>query len=570
MPLVSFPTDGARATWFRFLPVLVVLCLSLATTFAAWRGANADHTRAITAQFRIEAEALQRDIEQRMQSYGQALRSGVGLFHATESVSRDQWRRFVSEKQFEQTSPGIQGLSYNAIVRGPAERATFEEQGRAIIGSGFAIRPAGDRPFYVPVKYLEPLTDQNKKALGFDIYSEPNRRAAIENAFRTAEISMTAPITLVQNESNDVQAGVLVVLPSYATKDRPNTPSERRAQAEGLVVSVFRIGDLLETVLNAQNAELLGQASIYLMDTTGETPSSLMFHSVDEAASGSSALSQSQDINLFGRTWTLLLSLSSQALSVNRAAYADVLAWMGIAMSVLLAGLTWLSVQRIQANAAAAKSAQAYSSHVQSLMQEVNHRSKNLLALVRAIARLTASEDPQKFNVEFSRRIEGLAASQDLLVRSNWKGTNMVDLVVAQLSHFEGLIGDRILIEGPSFQLRSNAAQSIGMALHEMATNAGKYGALSNDTGQISITWSVEQNESGVPSLVINWIETGGPTVIATTQRGFGTAVIGKMAEHGLNAKTDSRFEPEGFSWQFSCPVDSAQEGDVPKRAKPY
>jgi PAS domain S-box-containing protein len=110
------------------------------------------------------------------------------------------------------------------------------------------------------------------------------------------------------------------------------------------------------------------------------------------------------------------------------------------------------------------------------LMREVNHRAKNMLSLVQAIARQTATRNPEDFVERFSERIQALSANQELLVRNEWRGVEIEDLVRAQLSHFVDLIGSRIVVDGPKLRLKAAGAQAIGLALHELATNAGKYG----------------------------------------------------------------------------------------------
>jgi PAS domain S-box-containing protein len=189
------------------------------------------------------------------------------------------------------------------------------------------------------------------------------------------------------------------------------------------------------------------------------------------------------------------------------------------------------------------------------LMREVNHRSKNLLALVQAVAKHTVASQPYDFVQRFSDRLRGLAASQDLLIEGGWRGTDMGALVRSQLAHFVDLIGSRISLSGPQIHLSASAAQSVGMALHELATNAGKYGALSNTAGTVECGWDVTDSE-----LAISWTERGGPAVATPHRRGFGHTVICSMAQLGLGAKVVLEFEPTGLVWQLRCPREAAIE----------
>ena len=126
------------------------------------------------------------------------------------------------------------------------------------------------------------------------------------------------------------------------------------------------------------------------------------------------------------------------------------------------------------------------------LMREVNHRAKNMLALVQAIARQTVATHPKSFVEHFGERLRALAASQDLLVKAEWKGVDLGELIHSQLEHFSDLIGTRINLVGPALFISASAAQTIGMALHELATNAGKYGALSTEAGRVDVSWGLK------------------------------------------------------------------------------
>jgi two-component sensor histidine kinase len=186
------------------------------------------------------------------------------------------------------------------------------------------------------------------------------------------------------------------------------------------------------------------------------------------------------------------------------------------------------------------------------LLNEVDHRSKNILSVVQAIAKQTAISTPDEFLIRFSERLQTLAASHDLLVRSRWQGVEICDLIRAQLAHFEELLGSRIKLDGPSFQLLAAPAQTLGMIVHELATNAAKYGALSNDSGQVEVCWDATGDV-----FTISWTERGGPNVVAPNRRGFGSIVVKTMAESSLDGDVDFDFAPTGLRWRAVCPASS-------------
>jgi PAS domain S-box-containing protein len=196
------------------------------------------------------------------------------------------------------------------------------------------------------------------------------------------------------------------------------------------------------------------------------------------------------------------------------------------------------------------------------LTREVSHRAKNMLAVVDAIAHQTAAARPEDFIERFSERIKALAANQDLLIRNEWQGVAIADLVRGQLAPFASLVG-RIIVHGPDLRLKPFAAQAIGLALHELATNAAKYGALSRDKGRVDVTWRILGD-----ACTVSWIERGGPPVSAPKQRGFGTIVMKAMAERGVDGVVDLDYAPSGVTWRLTCPAVNVLEppGNVSKK----
>lgn len=189
------------------------------------------------------------------------------------------------------------------------------------------------------------------------------------------------------------------------------------------------------------------------------------------------------------------------------------------------------------------------------LLRDVTHRAKNVLAVVNAIARQTASRTVTKdeFIERFSARVQSLARAHDLLVNEDWHGVRMTELVRSQLSRFEKLLGSRIHCDGPDVTLGPEATQNLGLAIHELAHNAGKYGALSDDKGAVNITWSVT-GAGGDRRFHFSWVETGGPEVQDAQRIGFGRTFIERAVGRTLDGSASLVFLPGGVTCNLEIP----------------
>ena len=205
----------------------------------------------------------------------------------------------------------------------------------------------------------------------------------------------------------------------------------------------------------------------------------------------------------------------------------------------------------------------AHEEQVHLLMREIDHRARNMLSLVQVIARQTAARDPEDFLERFTGRVQALAANQELLRQNEWQGVDVEDLVHAELGNFADLVGYRITVHGSPVRLNPAAAQAIGLALHELATNAGKYGALSTEAGRIDLGW---QSEGDV--FTMNWSESDGPPVRPPGRKGFGSTVIDSMAGQTLGAEVQFDYAPSGLVWRLTCPTANALERTAKPAAK--
>jgi PAS domain S-box-containing protein len=195
--------------------------------------------------------------------------------------------------------------------------------------------------------------------------------------------------------------------------------------------------------------------------------------------------------------------------------------------------------------------------HLRSLMRELSHRTKNVMAVVHGISWQTARQSPdiKDFEQRFTQRLAALSSSHDLLVRRDWQGVALEDLVRAQLEPFLDSAKERLGAHGPALLLRPQAAQDLGMALHELATNASKYGALSVPTGKIEIAWTVDGETADGKRFRMTWRESGGPMVSPPGRTGFGSKVITRSLSGTLKGKTDLEYRAEGVSWQLTAPM---------------
>ena len=195
--------------------------------------------------------------------------------------------------------------------------------------------------------------------------------------------------------------------------------------------------------------------------------------------------------------------------------------------------------------------------HMHLLMREVTHRSKNLLAIIQAMARQTVKDSltADEFEQRFSARLRGLAASHDLLAARDWHGAAVDDLVRWQIGPILERESARIAIDGPALYLNPEAAQNIGLAINELSSNAARFGALSVPQGRVRITWAIETSGAESRRFRILWEETGGPAVAAPQRTGFGHKVVERLAARALDGEVNLTFAETGLNWSLSIPM---------------
>lgn len=195
--------------------------------------------------------------------------------------------------------------------------------------------------------------------------------------------------------------------------------------------------------------------------------------------------------------------------------------------------------------------------HLHMLLREITHRSKNLLAIIQAMARQTVKDSltAEDFENRLSLRLRGLASSHELLAAQDWHGAHIEELVKGQLGHVLEQFGHRIALRGPSLFLKPEAAQNIGLALNELATNAVRFGALSNTQGRVDIAWALDEPGQASRRLHVTWNEFDGPIVAPPQRQGFGHKVVERVAARALDGSVSLTFAPTGLQWSLHIPI---------------
>lgn len=283
---------------------LAVLVLSLVATTAAWHF-TASHVNDTAAQrFNAETRQIEYRIKNRMSAYEQVLRGGVALFSASSQVTRRQWHRYVSALQINRYYPGIQGIGFSLRVRS----AALTEHTRRIRAGGvpdYRVKPPGERAEYTSIIYLEPFDQRNRRAFGYDMFSQPVQRKAMKNARDSGEAALSGKVGLIHEISKGKQAGFFLYLPVYTTPTVPATLDARRERLFGYVYGSFRPAHLMQGVLQKS----ISIVSFKIYDGQQETTSALLYDGDKELKLNTGKrrpkLIATSLMEIAGRPWTI-------------------------------------------------------------------------------------------------------------------------------------------------------------------------------------------------------------------------------------------------------------------------
>src|SRR5215470_9341214 len=244
--LVSARSHGRLSTLLSLPGIAAVGVFTLGLTLSAWHLVGSSELRRAEAQFDGRVQAVVASISSRMAAYEQVLRGGVGLFNASQSVARSEWRAYVQALRVADNYPGILGFGYGTLVAA-AQREAFVQRMRADGLPDYQIWPDGLRSEYAPVTYLERFEGPNPRVFGFDMMSERNRRAAMQRAQDSGAATLTAVVPLATGADNQ-PPGLLMYLPVYRHGEALTGIGGRRAVPLGFVYASFRLEALMRAV----------------------------------------------------------------------------------------------------------------------------------------------------------------------------------------------------------------------------------------------------------------------------------------------------------------------------------
>lgn len=325
----------------RWLPPLIfVLMMMGVITITYLISASAQSER--RDAFEDELGLVERATRNRSNIYINALRSGIGLFRSSDSVTRDEWAKFVDSLELQENFPGIQGFGYAEYVS-TAKKADHEKRVRADGFPDYAIKPTGVREEYTSIIFIEPFDDRNSQAFGYDMLTEETRRAAMQQARDTGEVTMSGRVTLVQEIDADVQAGFLIYVPLYRKDAQQDTIEQRRDALQGYVYAPFRAENFMAGLLGQERSPFIDFA-IFDGSVQSYDSSRLMYDSSGGTREYRSddRFYEKREMTIAGRTWTIIATARPELTPASAATNAPIVFFVvGTLFSIIVSYLLY-------------------------------------------------------------------------------------------------------------------------------------------------------------------------------------------------------------------------------------
>jgi CHASE1-domain containing sensor protein/two-component sensor histidine kinase len=499
-------------------------------------------------------DALNR-IESRIDLHLSLLRATQALFDARNgNVSQSEFKAFFDALDIDGNFAGLHGIGFLKLVR-TGNEAAVERDIQRDHGISRPIYPATSLAWRAPVVLFEPLDAVDRAAIGFDMFSKPVRRAAIEKAMTDDEQHASGRLMLGQEIGAKQPAPGFLVFVRLTVDNTPEGIEGSKSTVSGFLYAAFRSGDLFQVAL-AKAPLLPVNTEIYDGSPQAET---LLFRSeTPPAGDWTGGLVATRHMKVAGREWTVLFRPTSAFTPPSSRAVPVMLGLFGLLLAVTIALVARFQQRAYEAVSALHETTEKSLAERDLMLQEMKHRIKNSITRVLAIARQTAAHaaDLDEYSGSFAARLQAMAASQDMLTRSRWQKADLSDLLRTELGQvFGSELPDRLL-SGPEVLLDEKTTQALGLTFHELATNALKYGEAGNSVDALKVEWRVE-GPADKRTLVLTWRERGQTNGGAPTRTGFGTKLIDMNITGELHGTIGRDFRPEGLTVSIRIPLSA-------------
>jgi PAS domain S-box-containing protein len=316
------------------LTAWLILAVSLVFTLVAWLLSNQYIENRAEDRFAFRMMQVREQISDRMLKYEQLLRSSVGLFVSSDHVSRNEWKTYIANCELKENFGGVQGIGYARVIH-PTDLNLHVDEIRSEGFAEYSIKPEGIRERYTSIVFLEPFDWRNRRAFGFDMYTESVRRKAMDRAIDTGKPSLSGMVTLQQETSSDIQNGFLCYLPIFKKGTDTASVESRRRNIEGFVFAPFRAEDLMAGIFD----EISNDVKFELYDAGVVEPSCLLFDSDRKAhfeSGESSRLTAEVPLEIRGRKWTLFFETEPNFFHAGERVNSLIVAFGGLTVDILL------------------------------------------------------------------------------------------------------------------------------------------------------------------------------------------------------------------------------------------
>jgi CHASE1-domain containing sensor protein len=536
----------------RIFSALIFLSLSLASLVIAW----VVHVGVQDAA-RLKFEATSDDALNRIES---SIDLDLSLLTATQAffmthdgeVSQAQFDQYYSALNADANFPGLRGIGFLRLVR-TGDEALAERDILSSQGIARRIFPATDQPLRTPLMMFEPHNPSNLDAIGYDMFTDPPRRRALQAAFKSPEPQATGRLDLGRVTGNVQTYPGFLAFSRIETLNAAQVGGRPQPDVAGFLYAAFRAGDLFNTALG--KSPLL-PVNVEIYDSAID-PDNLLFRSEARPdASLGNALAVTRETQVAGRKWELVFRPTATFTPPTSESVVYLIAAAGLLLAAAIAYLVKLQARAHAIETSLRMSVEKSLNERDLMLQEMKHRIKNSIAKMLAIARQTAANSGsiQDFTASFSARMQAMAASQDMLTRSQWQKADLGKLLRTELEQVFGSNIGKLHLSGPPIELDETATQALGLTFHELATNALKYGDAGNGNGTLGVEWEVRRDGKR-RSLALRWSESGRRAQGAPSKTGFGTKLIDMNIIRELGGTIVRDFHDDGLRIDIEVPL---------------